>query len=393
MKVIALGCAGHIGSCAVRELVKRAPDIEVVIADKNLEAANALASEVGGKTSVKSVDANDYRSLVEAMKGADVVLSTLGPFYVFAEKALKAAIEAKVNFVDIDDDWDATEACLDLNEEAKKANVTAIIGLGATPGITNMMAKYGADQLDRVDDIHTAWVWTGVDPKMTGTAIVEHYFHAITGNVATYRDGKWVQIPALSDPESLEFSSPIGLFEVSNVGHPEPMSIPRYIKGLKSVCNKGAVWPDGMTDMAMAYLKAGVTTLNEVTIGETTVPARSIASKLTIMLPELAPDTVEAWLNEVMDKYGEFGLEGVVLRSEAKGEKQGKPARYSYRCGAPADFLTAFPAVIGALMLMRGQITSKGVFAPEGILDAKVFLKELTKDIPVEEIRVEAISL
>jgi len=36
MKVIALGGAGHIGACGVRELVKRAPDIEVVIAEKNL---------------------------------------------------------------------------------------------------------------------------------------------------------------------------------------------------------------------------------------------------------------------------------------------------------------------------------------------------------------------
>lgn len=393
MKVVALGCAGHIGACAVRELAKRAPDVEVVIADKNVEAANKLAAEVGDKTAVNPVDANEHKSLVEVMKGADVVLSTLGPFYAFAEKTLRAAIEAKVTLIDINDDWDATRSCLALDSEAKKANVTAILGLGATPGIINLMAKYAADQLDRVDDIHTAWAWTGIDPKMVGTAIVEHYYHAITGNVATYRDGNWVEIPANSDPETVEFVSPIGKFEVANVGHPEPMTLPRYIKGVKNVCNKGGVWPSGMSEMGLTFVKAGLTSMKEVTIGETTLPVRSIVSKLTIMLGELATDTVEGWLNEVMEKYGEFGLEGVVLRTEVKGERQGKPVRYLYGCGAPADFITAFPAVIGVLMSIRGQLKEKGVFAPEGIIDPKVFFKELTKDIAVEETKTEPISL
>lgn len=110
MKVIALGGPGHIGACGVRELVKRAPDIEVVIADKNLEAAKKLATEVGGKTSVRSVDASEHRSLVDVMKDADIVLNTVGPFHVFGEKVVRAAIEAKTNLVDICDDWDATQS-------------------------------------------------------------------------------------------------------------------------------------------------------------------------------------------------------------------------------------------------------------------------------------------
>ena len=217
MKVIALGGAGHIGACGVRELVKRATDIEVVIADKNLEAASKLAAEVGGKTSVKTVDASEHESLVDVMKDADVVLSTLGPFYVFGERVVRAAVEAKTNLVDICDDWDATQSCLNLDEEAKKAGVTIIIGLGASPGIMNVMARYGADKLDRVDEIHTSWAQTGVDPT-EGPAIVDHYFHAITGKVLTYRDGKWLEITANSEPEIVEFVPPVGRFEVCHVG-------------------------------------------------------------------------------------------------------------------------------------------------------------------------------
>ncbi len=394
MKVVVLGGAGYIGSCAVRELVKRAPDIEVVIAEKNVEAASKLVAEVGGKTSVKSVDANEHKSLVEAMKDAVVVLSTLGPYYVFGEKVLKAAMEAKTNFIDINDDWDATEKCLELDKEANNSKITAVIGLGATPGLTNLMARYGADQLDRVDEIHIAWGWTALDPKIKGTAILDHYFHCMTGEVDSYRNGKWVKIPANSEPEIVEFVSPIGRLEVVSCGHPEPITIPRYIKGVKNVFLKGGGWPSGETWIGEFLLKTGMIKMTEITINGMPISARSLASQLVLALPKLAPEFLDSKMNEVVEKYGEFAMEGGVLRTEVKGERRGKFTRYIYGCGAPGDFMTALPAVIGVLMFTRGQIKQKGgVFAPEGIIDTKLFFKELTKDIPVEETKVEPISL
>ena len=59
-----------------------------------------------------------------------------------------------------------------------------------------------------------------------GPAIIDHYFHAITDMVTAYRDGEWVKVPALSEPECFEFPSPIGAWEVAHVGHPEPVTIP-----------------------------------------------------------------------------------------------------------------------------------------------------------------------
>ena len=61
MRICVLGGAGHIGSGMVRALIKRAPDAEVVVADKNLEEAEELVAELGGKISVQSVDANDSK--------------------------------------------------------------------------------------------------------------------------------------------------------------------------------------------------------------------------------------------------------------------------------------------------------------------------------------------
>lgn len=386
MKILALGGAGHIGSGGVRELVKKAPDIEVIIADYHLDKAQMLAAEVGGKTTATKVDANDMDHLVKAMQQADVVLNTVGPYYIYGERIVKAAIEAKRHLVDVCDDGDATEKILALDGEARKAGVCVIVGLGATPGITNLMARSGADKLDRVDAIDTAWAWTAIDPKMTGSGIVEHYFHAIDGDIITYRDGQWVPIPAMSVVKTFNFIDPIGTFEVSQVGHPEPITLPRYIKGVRDVTNYGGIWPTKFSEMAKVFKEIGLSKTTEIEVRGRSIAARAVGTDIILGLPMLSEDFVQSLIDTVVTEYGEFGIEGVVLRVDVHGEKNGSPVHFSYNCGSNADLLTSLPSVLGALMLARGEIKTSGVFAPEGVVDPKVFFRELIKDIPVREI-------
>ena len=391
-KIISLGGGGHIGAGGVRELVKRYPDIEAIVADYDLDAAQALVKEVGGNASAIKVDARDFDSLVNTLRGADAVINYVGPYYVFGEPIVKGAIEAKVPLVDVCDDGDATVSMLKHDQAARDAGIPIVVGLGATPGITNLMAAEGAAKLDRVDDIHTAWAWTAMDPKMTGRAIIDHYFHAISGNIITFRDGCWVEITAMSVTRSMEFSHPIGFFEVKEVGHPEPVTIPRYIKGVKNVTNNGGVWPPRFTEIAMFIKSIGLPELTEMKVNEHTVYARDVATAIVLALPTVATDLIESMIEETVDRYGEFGIQGVALRVDVKGEKNGRPAQYSYRCcHSEADLLTALPAVLGAAMLVNGQIENTGVCAPEGIVDSKVFLDQLKKDIPVEEIATQYI--
>ena len=386
-KIVSLGGAGHIGASGVRELVKRYPEMHTIIADYNLDAAQALAQEVGPSASAVAVDARDFNSLVKTLEGADAAINYVGPYYIFGEPIVKAAIAARVPMVDVCDDGDAIVKMLEHDEAARAAGVPVVVGLGATPGITNLMALEGASKLDRVDDIHTAWAWTAIDPKMTGRAIIDHFFHAISGNIRTFRDGQWVEIPAMSVARTMEFSHPIGLFEVREVGHPEPVTIPRYLKGVKNVTNNGGVWPQNFAEVAMFLKTIGLPDLTEMDVNGHKVRARDVATAIVLALPAIATDLVETMIQVTVDKYGEFGVQGVALRVDVTGEKNGKPAQYSYRCCSPeADVLTALPAVLGAAMLVNGQIKNPGVCAPEGIVDSKVFFELLKKDIPVEEI-------
>lgn len=383
--VIALGGAGHIGSWGVRELVKRNPEIDVIIADFNFESAQNLAAELGGKIKAVQVDVNDHDRLVQVMRGADIIINSVGPYYLYGERIVQAAIEAKTHLVDICDDGDAIVKMLDHNNDAKAAGITIVVGLGATPGITNIMGRYGADKLDRVNDIDTAWAWTSVDSGV-GPAIIEHCFHAITGEIMTYRDGNWVKIPAQSNPRVMDFVAPVGRFEVAEVGHPEPMTIPLYIKGVKNVTNRGALWPPSIMDFFNMLKKFGLSKTDEVSIRGQVFPARTVCTYLLLGLGSLVPrELSEEILADLLNRYGEFGIKGVALRVEVRGEIKGKPVMVAYGCGAAGDLLTSLPSVLGAKMLLDGHLKTPGVFAPEGIIKADLFLRELGKDITVEE--------
>ncbi len=78
----------------------------------------------------------DHSKLVELMKEYDIVISTVGPFYIYEPPIVKAAIEAKVRaIIDICDDHSPTEEILGLDEEAKRKWCTCVGEIWMAPGI------------------------------------------------------------------------------------------------------------------------------------------------------------------------------------------------------------------------------------------------------------------
>ncbi len=384
MKFCVLGGAGHIGSGIVRQLHNLC-DCEILIADIDVQKAKSVAKEVDGE--VLKVDAADSGSVKDAVRGCDVVLSAVGPYYKFGEAVLKAVIDAGRPFVDVDDDYDATKRCLELSNEAEKAGVTAIIGLGATPGLTNVLARYGYERLDSVDSIDTYWAWTSLDPTM-GPAIIAHYFHASDGTIPTYRDGEWVDVQALSEAEVVEFPEPLGCIEVYNVGHPEPVTIPRYMN-VRNVTNKGTVWPDIMAELTRYFSTLGFTSLKKVRIGNSEIAVRDVMVALTEHLPEIVPVEMTVKITqETAQRFGDqFALYGVGIATKVTGELSGERREIFYGIAEPSAVkATALPAALGALMIAEGKIDDTGVHAPEGIVPAKEFLKRISEHIEITEI-------
>ena len=155
MKVVALGGAGGMGRVAARTAATLDVTSVLVVADLDGEAAERLAAECGPGASALPVDVTDEAALRRLLGETDVVLNTTGPFYRFGVPILRAAIDARCHYLDINDDWEPTLEMLALDSEARSAGVTAIVGLGASPGISNLLAVSAMRDLDEVTDLVT----------------------------------------------------------------------------------------------------------------------------------------------------------------------------------------------------------------------------------------------
>lgn len=355
MRVVALGAGGVMGRFGVRDLASKDSVEEILIADYDLKAAQAVAGELGSKCSAKKVDANNHDEMVETVRGYDVAMGTIGPFYKYEKKVASACIDAGVNYVSICDDYDAAAAFLELDDDAKKAGVTAITGVGWTPGITNIFARLGADQLDEVEEIATSWA---CDPADTaGKAVTLHYIHAVTGMIPSFIDGRMQYIKAGSGLEKIRFPDTVGEVNCFHAGHPEPVTIPHFINARK-VSLKG-----GLTD---AFL-VGLT---------------NVLVAMGLSNTERKKDIVGGFFNMVLPYLEGIGKPPVTCsacRTDITGKKKGKWTHLAYGAADHMDKLTCLPTSIVVQMVGEGLITDKGALPPEACVDPKEFLKRLAE--------------
>ena len=377
MRFLVLGGVGDIGGVVTKDLAAVAGADEVCIGDVNLDGARRISEELGAKVTARAADINDRGGLVSALGGYDVAVNCVGPFYKHGSKVLEACIEAKVHYVDVCDDYDAAELLLGLDAPCREAGITAIICQGASPGITNMMGLLGSRKME-AEAIHTAWVESMMD--VGGFVVLWHGVHMATAEVPQYLNGQWVRVPALSGAEELEFLPPLGKYPVYYLGHSEPVTMPRFIKGVKTVTNKGNMWPKetDLTALVKPFAEMGLTTTEPLMVNGVQVSRRDflchhMAGFLATALPSME------------------GVEGVphfLARVDVLGDVDGAGARYTYNSAFNTAEGTGWSASYAAQAIAQVKIEARGVFAPEGCVDPGDFFKYLRqKGICVYETR------
>lgn len=378
MRVIVLGGCGEMGSEATRDLARTSEFEEIVVADLNLEKARALAAELGGgRVRALQVDAGDERRLSEQLKGFDVVANCTT--YHFGMKATRAAIRAGVNYLDLGGLFN-TPKQLELDEEAREAGVTVCLGCGATPGVTNLLARRAADQLDEVDEVHVAFASfrsVAPSPGLLDTVLDEF---SPGSRRFFWRAGEFVEVPAFSGAKQVRFAEPVGEAEVYYVPHSETHALPRFLgKGVRLVDVRGTWRPEIMRALRV-FAEFRLTG-----DGAVSFEGREITSK--------------AFLREhILRHAAEVGGEGewaFLLNVEVKGRRDGKARRFEYTTSHPARDawgttatarVTGIPASIGAQKLARGEATSAGVMSPDACFEPLSFFEELSRrGINVEE--------
>ncbi|MEC4612334.1 saccharopine dehydrogenase family protein [Tsukamurella tyrosinosolvens] len=230
MRVAVLG-AGAMGARAARTLAGLPGVDALVVADRDPDAATELAAALPDATAHR-VDVTNASGLRAALADVDTVLTTVGPFYRFGAGVLRAAIATGTDYVDICDDWEPTLESFELDGAARAAGVCAVVGAGASPGLSTLLASAAAGRLDRVRDLYTAWPVDATTPPpsaapATAGAAGVHWMHQCSGEVAELSGGAVVRRAPLR-PVALRL--PGGRDGTGwTVGHPEPVTLHRTV--------------------------------------------------------------------------------------------------------------------------------------------------------------------
>ena len=364
MKIVVLGGAGDMGAETVRDLVRYSNATDIVIADKNVHAAEKLIESIDtNKIRVREIDATSHDDLVRVMHGSSAVAGALGPFYRFERPIIEAAIEAEVNYVSICDDHDAAEAALALDEEAQQKGRRILTGMGWTPGLSNLLARKGYEKLEEVEAINIYWSASAADSE--GLAVILHTMHIFTGKVTSFQDGRFINIKAGSGKELVEFPPPMDAVSTFHLGHPEPVTIPRYFRGVKEVTLKG-----GLAENYLNYLSKFVSALGLTQVKFTKQLLGYILKTALPVLPKNKSRNASA------------------IRVDVRGKRHGEDVTLSYAVTDKMRRLTGLPLSIGTMMMAGNKINRFGVFGPEAdnAVDSKEFLKELeARDIKVAQ--------
>jgi saccharopine dehydrogenase-like NADP-dependent oxidoreductase len=363
-KVTVLGGSGAVGSIAADTLAGSGVFSEIAVADINIGAARRVAGRLkGAKVSAVEFDADGPQSLRKAISGSAVVLNCVGPFYRYGPTILKTVIDARINYVDICDDFDATEKLLAMDAQAKKAGVSALIGMGSSPGVANVLVRFCADSLlDLVEQVDIYHAHGG--EKIEGAAVVKHRIHSMKLPIPVFLNGKFSTVNMFDESgkaleEEAEFKD-VGTYNVYGYPHPETITLPKYLKGVKRVTNLGLVLPPAYAELIKGMVRLGITDEKAIEVqGHKVVPLEFAVAYILSQRERLMK---EAKIDQPMG----------CLKIVVKGTKDGGKNTYIFSMSSRGQGMgegTGIPAAIGAMIMGTGKITEKGVLPPEACVD------------------------
>ncbi|AOA57359.1 saccharopine dehydrogenase family protein [Acinetobacter larvae] len=380
MKVLAIGGGGSMGRATVRALQKFDFIEQVVLAGLDYERASRFVVSLNDtRFSACYLDITDHEALHQAIQACDVVLNSAGPFFRFGLPVLQAAIEQAKHYCDICDDWQPTLAMLDLHEKAVQQGVIAIIGLGASPGIANLLAMKAVQQLDRVDTLYSAWRLSNAHNEDDGffetgeaaasaDAAAVHLVHCLTESIPIVQDGVITQRMPL---EQRRFNYPgYGEMDLWSIGHPEAVTFPRNFPTLQN-CMNGMLGVDVLVDDLQAlaeHVRTGAITVDQAAAQLMAQGGRDERREKLLQF-------------EQSNEQSHMQKAPLGIMAYAEGLKDGQAIRVGATLKqVPAGGMSAVTGIPLALflpLLRRNAVRGLGVLAPEQAIDPDVFFQLL----------------
>jgi saccharopine dehydrogenase-like NADP-dependent oxidoreductase len=364
-KTVLLLGAGAMGSLAARIVSGFGEVGSLILTSLDLGEAEQAAQGCQGKATAEAVNVTDKDKLVSLMRRADVVLNCVGPFFRFGVPVLEAAIEAGTNYLDICDDPEPTKDMLDLGDRAKAAGVTAVIGMGASPGINNLLGALVVERLDEVDRLVAGWnIEEATDDSLDFSAAIIHWMQQCSGTILQCQDGRLTGGKPLEDL-CIDYPG-LGSRTIYTVGHPEPVSFHYTWPHIRQT-RCGMVMPSAWIGLFRKYrdaIDSGKMTLEEA--GKSFVDEASHSGLIDLLKL--------AW-SRLTDgtRLPRFFVLG-------DGRKAGRPATVAASLTAtPPNMaeMTGIPLALGTLLHLRGQTKGPGVLPPEAAFTPAPFFELL----------------
>lgn len=386
MKVAVIGGAGKVVWGAIRDFVEHESVEKLLLADINEEALENRKQLLGSeKVVTKRIDLNNHDELVRLLDEYDVCLNATT--HRFNLRVMAACVESRTHYTDFGGLFHWARQQLEMHDQFEKAGITAIVGSGSAPGIVNVMARYGYDNLDEVYSvkIYDGIVNFNLDPcSFVPPYAIETLIDEFEMNPYEFKNGEFVEMWPFSGEEEVDFPEPIGKQKVFNTLHSEVATIPLSFrdKGIKEVTFKLSL-PKIFEDQLKLLVNMGLTSDKPLTVkGQQVIPRDVLIAALREAKP--APNAA-----------GKKHDDHKVLRVEVAGKKDGEECKYILQTIlSPYEkwsdmpqgvFSVGFPAAVTARLLGNGQIAKKGVFPSEAAIDPKTYFQELSKrDITVQ---------
>ena len=386
MRMLLLG-AGLQGSACAYDLLAHT-DYDVVIADIDVgNVPDFLQPYVGGRLTLKQVDANDRAAVRAVMEGVTATMSAF-PYYFNLGMAV-AAIDAGSHFCDLGGNTEIVLQQKELHDRAVAKGVSVIPDCGLAPGMVNILAQYGISRLDTVDAVR---IKVGGLPQNPEPPLNYQIVYSIEGVLDYYttlswvlRDGKPTQVKALSEIEELDFPG-TGTLEAFHTAGGLSTMAQRYEGTIPTMEYKTLRYP-GHAKAMETIRDLGLLDLEPVDVKGTRVVPRD--AFISVVGPRLRKDY-------------RTSPDLVALRVEAEGTKDGEPLllrwdlldRFNAETGITAMMrTTGFSLAITGAFQAEGEIRP-GVWTPDESMPAPAYIDALAKrGVVIHEHRLSPAAL
>src|ERR1700719_3970610 len=226
MRIFVLG-AGGTGSLLAQLLARQGH--KVWCGDRDPERGRRF---LGKKSGIEVVETNarNMWAIVRSGRGANLVVNASPP--VYNEIILRAALRLRAHYLDLNAHLTRSLFRPEQYRFHKRflaKNRAALICTGVAPGLTNLLAKRGAELLDSVDSIHIRLLESTESKDPVSTWSPEAAYDEAISRPRVYREGKFALARRFDGREKFRFPAPIGEIPVYLAAQDEVCMLPYEI--------------------------------------------------------------------------------------------------------------------------------------------------------------------